>query len=242
MTRVQGKLAADYADYTDSDLNPRNPRNPRLILWFAIALSVPLFASCNKKTPVVVAPTVTPPPPPAPPAYVAVLDTANREFADASYALAARDFTRFLEMVPPGPSADAREFVLFRLGLIYALPVPELQDWSRAQSLLKQLASEFPNSPWRPVGQFIVSLKDQTSALSLEMEAMKTEAARIQVQLDALRNTSSQQTAQITTLKENVDQLTVEIGKRDQRIKQLNDDLQRLIRIDSRTPSSPPRP
>jgi len=211
-------------------------------LTVLLALSVPFLAACHKKQPVVVAPVITPPPPPAvAPAYVAVLDSANREFAMANYAAAARDFNTFLQMVPAGPSGEAREFVLFQLGLIYALPAPGLQDWSRAQRSLQQLASEFPTGPWRPVGQFIISLKDQATTLSTEVEAMKTEAARIQGQIEALRNSSSQQTAQITMLKENVDQLTAEIARKDQRIKQLNDDLQRLIRIDSRTPT-PPRP
>jgi TolA-binding protein len=184
--------------------------------------------------PVVLPTNPAPPPTPLP---TLTLNEANREFAAANYVGAARALARYLELVPSGPS---REDVLFRLGVIYSLPVPELQDWPRAQGYLQQLASEFPSSPWKPVGQLLGSLKDQSTALASEIQALKREAAQIQAQVDSLKGNSTQQVAQINELKAKVDQLNSDIDKKNQTIKDLTTDIQRLIRNDAR-PQSPPR-
>jgi TolA-binding protein len=205
--------------------------------FLLLLLALSLFPGCHKNPPIAVAPVVAPTPAPTPrPVSALTLDEANREFAVPNYAAAARDFTRFLDMVPSGP---AREDVLFRLGLIYSLPVPELQDWSRAQGFFLQLASEFPSSPWKPVGQLLITLKDQRTALTSEIQTVRSEAAQIQAQLESLRSNSTQQGAQIQQLKDKVDQLNSDIDKKDQKIKDLTNDIQRLIRIDAQTQPRP---
>jgi hypothetical protein len=202
--------------------------------FLAVAFLALALPACHKKQPVVVAPVVTPTPPPPRPLSALTLDEANREFAAANYSAAARTFARYLDLAPSEPT---REDVLFRLALIYSLPVPELQDWSRAQRFFQQLNSEFPASPWKPVGQLLVSLKDQTAALSSEIQTLKSESAQIQAQIDSLRSNSTQQVAQIQRLNEKVDLLNSDIEKKEQKIKDLTSDIQRLIRIDSRTQS-----
>jgi len=202
-----------------------------------LALCVFAFPGCRKNTPVVVTPAATPAPPPAAtPAYAVALESGNRAFAASDYTGAVRDYERYLQLVPFGGD---REDVLIRLGLIHALPAPEVYDWPRATSLFKQLASEFPSSPWRPVSQLVMSLRDQTTSLAAEVQTMKSDAARIQTQIESLRSNSAEQSAQIVKLQKDAEMLKDEIGKRDQKIKDLNSDLQRLIRIDSRTQGPP---
>lgn len=209
----------------------------RIALLCALSVLV-VNSSCRKKPPVVVAPVAAPAPPPAPPPYVVTLEAANRAFAAADYAVAARDFERYLELAPSG---GEREHVLIRLALIHALPVPEVQDWPRATGLFKQLATEFPQSPWNPVSQLIVSMRDQTTSLTQDIQKMRSESAQIQIQLENLKGYSSTQTAQIAKLEKDKELLQQEIDKQVQKIKDLTNDLQRLIRIDSRAPV-PPRP
>jgi methyl-accepting chemotaxis protein len=181
-------------------------------------------------------PPIASPPAPATPAYLLTLEAANREFNSGDFSSAARDFNRYLQMVETG---GARDQVLYHLGVLYASPIPALQDWNRALTFLKQVSSEFPSSPWKPMAELIVSMRDQTTQLTEQTRRMSSEAAQLQAQIDALRNSSSQLTAQINTLTTNAAQLKQDISQRDEKIRQLTTDLERIIRIDTQ---SRPRP
>jgi TolA-binding protein len=205
----------------------------RLGLRVAITLSILLTTGCHRKAPVVGPPVVAsvpdPVPPPVPPS-VLTLQAANREFGLGDYISAARNFEQYLNMVPSGGDRDQ---ALFHLGLIYALPDETRQDWQRARTLLNQLATEFPQSSWKPVSQLILSLSDQASQLTIDAARLRNEAAQVRDEATQLRTTSSQLSDQLTKLKADADRLTAEVDKREKEIKQLKAELDRLIKIDS---------
>ena len=215
----------------------------RLGLRASFAACLFLLAACNRRpqpAPVVV---VTPP-------STLALDAANREFAMGDYSGAARDYQRYLELVPTGGERDQ---VLFHLGLIYSLPDPAMQDWQRASGYLRNVVDEFPQSTHKPAAQLILSMRDQATQLSTEIVTLTTEGNLLrnegtrlrnevtQLQNDAaqLRTNSTVLNDQIARLKAEADQVALELDKRDQRIRQLNDQLERLIRIDSELRTRP---
>ena len=209
----------------------------RLVGCVALVACIVLPVGCTKRpqpAPVVVVP---------PPSTLA-LEAANREFAAAEYVAAARDFERYLELMPVG---GERDHALFHLGLIYSLPDQTTQDWTRASGYLKTVVDEFPLSAHKPAAQLILSMREQATQLSTEIarltaegNQLRTEGTRLQnevaqLQNDAvqLRTNSSVLNDQIARLKQEADQVALELEKRDQRIRLLNDQLERLRKIDS---------
>ena len=209
---------------------------------FACAL---LISSCNHRPPPVV--TVTPTS-----MDTLALQSANREFALEDYVSAARDYERYLQLVPSGGERDQ---ALFHLGIIYTLP-EERQDWPRAVGYLSRLVTEFPESPLKPTAQVILSAREQATQLSVdasrlnnEMGLLRNEIAQLRNEASQLRNEGSQLRTNISQVNEELAkvkadaaaQIALEVEKRDQRIKQLNTELERLIRIDAdrRRPARP---
>jgi tetratricopeptide (TPR) repeat protein len=206
----------------------------------ALALSILLSAACHKKQPIAtVTPSAAPPPAPSPvpaapaPAPFAVaLEAANREYALGDYPSAVRDYSRYLELIPVGGSRDE---ALFRLGLIYA----GQQDWARAAGFLNQMMSEFPQSPLRVEAQLILGLRDQSVQLSTDVSRLTNEAAQLQSEVAQLRSSAVQSKEQLTRLTSDIKELERKAAEREAHIRQLNDDLQRLIKIDSQRPIRP---
>ena len=215
----------------------------RLGLRLSLAVCLLVVAACNRRpqpAPVVV---VTPP-------STLALDAADRAFAAADYSGAARDFQRYLELVPSG---GERDHVLFHLGLIYALPDPMLQDWTRATGYLKNVVDEFPQSAHKPAAQLILTMRDQATGLSAEIAKLTAESNQLrdegtrlrnevtQLQTDAaqLRTNSTALNDQIARLKAEADRVGLELDKRDQRIRELTGQLERMIKIDSERRSRP---
>ena len=210
---------------------------------FACAL---LISSCNHRPPPVV--TVTPTS-----LDTLALQSANREFALEDYVSAARDYERYLQLVPSGGDRDQ---ALFHLGIIYTLPEGERQDWPRAVGYLSRLVTEFPQSPLKPTAQVILSAREQSTQLSVDISRLNNEMGQLRNEIAQLRNEGSQLRNEGSQLRTNISQLNeelakvkadaaaqlaLEVEKRDQRIKQLNTELERLIRIDAdrRRPARP---
>jgi TolA-binding protein len=205
-----------------------------------LLLSIVLAAGCHKKQPVATTapapPPVLPPPPvvvPPSPAAVA-FDSADRAFAVGDYTSAAREFTRYLELVPTG---GERDDALFQLGVIYALPGQ--QDWPRSAGFLNQLISETPQSPFRAPAQLILSIHDQATQLSDEVSRLTNEASRLRLEAAELKAASTQSTARADRLMAEVDLLKQQADQREQIIRRLNTDLERLIKIDSQRSTRP---
>lgn len=209
----------------------------------SVAAIILLLAGCNRRTPPPTVAAVTPP-------STLALASANREFASGDCVSAARNFERYLELVPSGGDRDQ---ALFHLGLINSIPECGRQDWDTATGYLKRLAVEFPQSSYSTTAHLILSLRDQASQISAEIarltaeqQQLRTEGTRLRneiatLQADAaqLRTDSAQLNEQIAKLKSEASSAAAELDKRNERIRQLNTQLERLIRIDSQPRARP---
>jgi outer membrane murein-binding lipoprotein Lpp len=178
-----------------------------------------------------------------PPSTLA-LDSAKRGFVSGDCISSARNFERYLELVPSGGDRDA---ALFHLGLINSIPDCGRQDWDAASGYLKRLAVEFPQSSYTITAHLILSMRDQAAQISaeiarltVEQEQLRTEGNRLRNEITALqsdaaqlRTDSAQLNEQIARLKSEVTAAGTELEKKNERIRQLNTQLERLIRIDS---------
>jgi TolA-binding protein len=162
---------------------------------FAAALAV---AGCHKRIPVsalppplappppaVSAPVPTPAPPPAFPSPAAIaLDQADRAFVAGSYADAARSYENFLRL---NPSGNQRDGALFHLGLSYALPPAPAADWQKAAAAFKQLADEYPNSPYKPPANLILSLHSELDQATTGSKQRDQRIKQLTTELDRLK-------------------------------------------------------
>jgi outer membrane protein assembly factor BamD (BamD/ComL family) len=209
----------------------------RVGLRSSVAAIILLLVGCNRKTPPPPVADVTPP-------STLALTSAKREFASGDCVSAARNFERYLELVP---SSGDRDQALFHLGLINSIPECGRQDWETASGYLKRLAVEFPQSPYSITAHLILSLRDQAAQISaeiarltVEQEQLRTEGTRLRneianLQNDAtqLRTDSAQLNEQIARLKSEASVAAMELDKKNERIRQLSTQLDRLIKIDS---------
>jgi hypothetical protein len=172
---------------------------------------------CHKRPPTPVAlipaplvvttspPSVTPPPitpvpapsmsvvspPPVSPADI-VMEDATRAYDTADYARAVARFEEYLRMAPIG---EQRDFALFQLGLIYALPDFPQRDWVKSTTYLKRLLTEHPKSPYQPNAQLLLTLRSEITQLTADKDRLEqrnrqlnTELERLkQIELDGLR-------------------------------------------------------
>lgn len=190
---------------------------------FLAAFAVLFIAACHRRPPVASTPqpvVTIPQPAPAPPST----EAAVREFAAGDYEAAALDFEEYLNAVASGGQRDE---ALFYSGLIYAR-----QNWQKASGYFDQLLAEFPQSKLTPAAQIIVSAKQETAQLSVEVQRLKTDADQYRKQAEELRNNSVQLHEQVALLTTKADQLTQEAERKDQRINQLKTELERLTKID----------
>jgi hypothetical protein len=161
----------------------------------ALALSVALaVVGCQKK--------VYPPPPPlasvpapaaAPPApNVLPLEQANRAFLANNY----DEATRLYESLLPGSPATTdrekaeREKALFYSAIIYALRPAPAADWSKALVNLKQLVTEYPNSPLKGPANALLALRsdlDLGSAAIAEGTKKDQRIRQLTTELDRLK-------------------------------------------------------
>jgi outer membrane protein assembly factor BamD (BamD/ComL family) len=215
----------------------------RLGLRVTAAACVLLLASCNRRPqPVPVADLM--------PAHTLALDAANRGFAAGDCVGAARDFQRYLDLMPSGGHRDE---ALFHLGLINSVPECGRQDWATADGYMKRLLVEFPQSPYRLTAELILSLRDQAARISAEIarvtteqEQLRNEGTRLRNEIAALQNdtaqlrmSSSQLSDEINRLKAEVTAAETELDKKEQQNRLLRTQLERLIRIDTQPRTRP---
>jgi len=215
----------------------------RLGLRLSVAACGLLLASCHGRPQPAPVAAVTPP-------STLALDAANREFVTGDCVAAARDYERYLDLVPSGGNRDQ---ALLHLGLINSVPDCGRQDWATADGYLKRLLVEFPESPHRITAQLILSMRDQAAQISTEIARLNAEVAQLRgegtrlrneitaLQNDAaqLRTNSSQLSEQIAVLKGQAEVTTAELDKKERQIRQLNTELERVIRVDSQRRARP---
>jgi hypothetical protein len=167
------------------------------VIGFALLLA---FTGCHKAKP---APTVSIPPlPPAPPPStvtidvplppepeltepappaVAILEDANRAFAAGHYDQAARLYDGFLRTSP----AARRDEALFYAGLTQALKPSTY--WKSAATFFKQLIQEYPNSPYKPTANLLLTLRTDLDQSTADVRQRDQRLKQLTTELDRLK-------------------------------------------------------
>ena len=150
-----------------------------------VIFSLILIASgCNKRVRVAGAPPAPPARPPAPPPSTPVspvLDQADRAFSAGSYDEAARGYENYLRS-----DADARrDEALFRMGIAYALR--PMADWQRASFAFRQIVEVFPNSPFKPPANLILSLHSDLDQVNTTVQQRDLRLRQLTTELDRLK-------------------------------------------------------
>jgi TolA-binding protein len=180
----------------------------RSSIWIAL-ISLTVASACNRKrtpvaalppspAPVVVAApepvpaprdreppapvVVTPAPAPAPEAIA--FDSADRAFASREYGVAIRSFEEYLRLAPAG---EKRDEALFHLGLVYGLPDYAGRDWQKASTYLRQLVTEFPDSPRRASADLILALRNEVTQLTSDAEKQNQRIRQLTTELERLK-------------------------------------------------------
>jgi tetratricopeptide (TPR) repeat protein len=169
----------------------------------AIVLGFLLAATgCHKArpAPTVSLPPIPPPPPPvtvtidvplpaepeltapAPPA-VAMLDDANRAFAEGHYDQAERLYDGFLRTNP----TLRRDEALFYAGLSQALKPAGSADWKRATTFFRQLIQEHPNSAYKPTAHLLLTLRTDLDQATADVRQSNQRLKQLTTELDRLR-------------------------------------------------------
>lgn len=183
------------------------------LILLALMLLFPLLVACRKQpakvaleppsTPpqVIISPTVLPPanplppakwPAPAPPPSLdapprpapAVYLTAEVDFENARYVLAARGYERYLRDYPSRGNEDR---VLFHLGISYALADSSLAGMRKAKSRLERLLMLYPDSPYRPQARVILDLQSQIEQRILELQSNEDRIRQLTEELNKLK-------------------------------------------------------
>ena len=126
-------------------------------------------------------PEPAPPPAPAP----SPLDIANQAFASGSYDEAARGYEEYLRSTPTG--GEQRDQALFHLALTFALRPSAAPDWQRANTTLKQLIEEYPNSPYKAPANLILSLRSELDQATLDTKQREQRIKQLTTELDRLK-------------------------------------------------------
>lgn len=134
-------------------------------------------AGCQKRVPVAALP-------PAPAPAVPALDQADRAFTSGSYDEAARAYENYLRLTPSGGQRDQ---ALFHLGLTYALRPAPATDWQRAAATFKQLIDEYPDSPFKPPANLIVSLHSGLDQAAADSKQRDQRIKQLTTELDRLK-------------------------------------------------------
>jgi TolA-binding protein len=127
----------------------------------------------------ITAPPVAPPPP-----AVALLDRADRAFAESNYDEAAHGYEQYLQLISSGGQRDQ---VLFNLGLSYALRPAPRTDWQRAAAAFKQLMDEYPQGPLRASANLILSLRAELEQSSADLRQRDQKIRQLTTELDRLK-------------------------------------------------------
>ena len=121
----------------------------------------------------------------SPPAPGAVeREQADRAFTAGRYDEAIQGYENLLLI---SPSGDGRDEALFRLGLSYVLRNNGEADWQRARTVLKQLVSDYPDSPLKQPAVVILTLRSQANDLAGEIKAREQAMRRLSLELERLK-------------------------------------------------------
>jgi TolA-binding protein len=93
-------------------------------------------------------------------------DLGEADFYAGKYQQAALSFESFLDA---NPESENRDQALFLMALSRALAGDSVRNQRQSEAALKQLISEFPDSPYRRQAEYILGLKTQIEKLRADV-------------------------------------------------------------------------
>jgi len=138
-----------------------------------------MLAACHKRAAVVAARV-----PASPPPAVIALEEADRAFTASDYDAASRAYEDYLRLAPAG---NQRDQALFRLGLAYALRKSPGPDWERARTILQQLVSDYPISPYKPPAELILALHTEVGQVNADAKVRDDRIRQLSTELELLK-------------------------------------------------------
>jgi TolA-binding protein len=132
-------------------------------------------------------------PDPAPPADTpATFNSFNLGEADfyaGKYQQAALSFESYLDA---NPQSERREQALFLMALSRALADGSYRSQRQSEDALKQLISEFPESPYRKQAEYILALKTQIERLRSDIRKRDEAVKELSEELNRLKQIDMQ--------------------------------------------------
>lgn len=133
------------------------------------------------------------------------------------------------------------EGALYRAGLLYGQPGRPTHRPERADSLLRRLLAQFPETKYRhAVNEELArlgALLEQRERVS----ALEQRLAQLTAEVESLRQGLDSTVAQGDSLRRNTRRLEADLRDRDEQLRSLRLELQRLKEIDLKSVRRPPR-
>ena len=125
------------------------------------------------------------PPRPVP----AIYQSAEVDFDNARYVLAARSYETYLRDYPSRNNDDR---ILFRLGLCYSLADNSAAGLRKARDRFERLIALYPNSPYKPQAKVIMALQDQIEQKAAELQNNEERIRQLTEELNKLKKIDMQ--------------------------------------------------
>jgi tetratricopeptide (TPR) repeat protein len=193
-----------------------------------------LLTACHKSPPKATPPLPTPPPMtiPAPPPPPNKLEVGEQKFLAGNYPEAAKLLEAYLV---ENPNAADTDKATFRLGIAYALIGKTPQDMALAQSRLRVLVNQFPQSIYKPQAELILTLQSDLEQLRRNIQDRDKSILILDQRLRSENRRVAEREAGIRDREE-------KIKERDEKIRKLTQELDQMKKIDlERRPSLPPQ-
>jgi hypothetical protein len=217
-------------------------RNSLLIL---VLCGLPLTGCIHRQPPAV----ATPPQAQLP---QHTMTAADKRFSAGEFLQAAQAYETYLQA---GPDVPNRDRAIFRLAISYALAGGEQENFRKTQSLLRTLFTQYPESQYKSVSQYILSLQAEIDLLRVDIreqeDRIREQDASLQEKDGNLEESLKNIQAKEKALREK-DRLLRErgrsLGEKDKLLTEMEDkilslslELERMKKIDlQRRPARPP--
>jgi TolA-binding protein len=119
----------------------------------------------------------------------AIYQTAEEDFDNARYVLAARSYETYLKEYPSRSNDDR---ILFRLGICYLLADNSTAGLRRARDRFERLIALRPASPYKPQAKAIMALQDQIEQKAAELQNNEERIRQLTEELNKLKKIDMQ--------------------------------------------------
>ena len=146
-----------------------------------------LFSGGCHKNPSATVPA--PPPAPTPAPAPDNFELGQKFFRNGDYARAAKAYEAYLR---DNSSPADQDQAFFRLALSHAFPESPVRDIPKALELLHDLIRRFPQSPYKPQAEFLLSLQEEVEKLRTDVSKRDERVRDLTQELEKLKQIDMQ--------------------------------------------------